>query len=157
MHDVFYAHFYIYHYSIFSFLLQKTQKRNLWKFTFTNRIFQWMTKLCNVFILILCCSLTGQQAWSCTKKVLSELTDTKIYTVPLILNNTPMLTLCLASPHDQYDVTDVGSAYGLTLKGYREEGVWENNLTRLDGLTKEDVLDKLTDHNFGYICSPYSK
>ena len=133
---------------LFSYLLQKAQQRNLWKTPFVKPSFGMLKRWCKISLFLLCCSLMAQQAWSCTEQLLSELTDTKIYTVPLLLNNTPLVTLCLSSPLDQYDMTNVGPTYGLTLKGYREEGIWENNLTRLDGLTKEDVFDKLTDEYF---------
>ena len=132
----------------FSYLLQKAQQRYFWKSTLSKSIFVTMTRLCKIFFLLLCCSLMCHQAWSCTGKLLSRLPDTKIYTVPLTPGNTPLLTLCLLSPLDQYDMLNIGRTYGLTIKGYRQEGIWENNLTRLDGLTIEDVLDKLTSENF---------
>ena len=131
-----------------SYLLQKAQQTHLWKSAFSNSSLEMTSKLTKTLLLLLCCSLTAQQSWSCTDKLLAGVTSTKIYTVPLTLNNTPRLTLCLNFPLDKYAMPKVGHAYGLSIKGYTEEGVWETDLTRKDGLTKEDVLDKLTDENF---------
>ena len=60
---------------------------------------------------------------------------------------TPSFMLCLKDDFDQFH-RDKLEQYNLSIKGYQEDGVWESEQTRANGLTVDDVLEELLSPNF---------
>ena len=101
----------------------------------------------NVGLLLACLFLLWQQSWLCLQLYMSEPTAIKISTVPLTAKKTPSFVLCHKSVVSAFAQT-FRSHYDIYVEEYRFEGVWENNLTKADNLSVEQILDILVDSNF---------